>query len=111
MTAHAKGTVSAVPDARSVAIAYAEHDWPIFPLYEVRANGRCGCGNFDCNSPGKHPASTGWQNTIASVPAARSAWRGYLARRGIGMACGERARMWVLDADAKTGGLTALARL
>ena len=105
------GTASAVPGARAFAVAYAEHAWPVFRLHELLPGERCGCGNPDCNSPGKHPDALRWQNTIASVAAAECLWRGRLARRGIGLACGERARMWVLDADTKSGGLEALERL
>jgi hypothetical protein len=38
-------------------------------------------------------------------------WRPRLGRRGIGLACGARSGVWVLDVDVDSGGLDTLARL
>jgi hypothetical protein len=38
------------------ARAYAAAGLPVFPLYEVLADGRCACpAGGGCSSPGKHP--------------------------------------------------------
>lgn len=95
---------------RAYAIAYAERGWPVFPLHRIVA-GRCACGDPDCTSAGKHPIPTGWPNTLASVPAAKSLWRDHLAERGIGLACGPRAGMWALDVDPRHGGDRSIAEL
>jgi hypothetical protein len=34
----------------------------VIPLNPI-VNGRCGCGNPDCEAPGKHPVFSNWQNT------------------------------------------------
>ena len=92
------------------AIHYAELGLPVFPLHPI-VDGRCGCGNRGCDDVGKHPIAKGWQNSIASVPAARSFWRDGLGDRGIGLACGPRAGCFGFDVDPRHGGDESLARL
>lgn len=36
------------------ALFYAALGWSVFPVWSVE-DGRCGCGNPNCKSPGKHP--------------------------------------------------------
>ena len=72
--------------------------------------GSCaGCGGESC--AGKHPIPSRWERTIGSLPAVRSIWRPELGPRGIGLACGSTAGVWVLDVDPATGGAESLARL
>jgi hypothetical protein len=96
---------------RSAAAYYTERlHWPVFPLHPITADRRCaGCGGEHC--AGKHPIPTRWERTIASPQAARSAWRPGLRERGIGLACGARAGVWVLDVDVDTGGTRSLTLL
>lgn len=42
-------------DIVSAALSYAEQSIPVLPIFWVDANGHCGCGVTDCQSPGKHP--------------------------------------------------------
>jgi Bifunctional DNA primase/polymerase, N-terminal len=103
----------APPDDRLQRAAeyYAERlRWPIFPLHPITPDRRCaGCAGEHC--AGKHPIPTRWERTIASVPAAHSAWRAELGDRGIGLACGAIAGVWVLDVDVATGGARSLTLL
>jgi hypothetical protein len=93
---------------RQAARDYASTDWPVFPLLPIVAD-RCACGGTDC--AGKHPASKGWQRTIASGQAAESVWADHHGVRGIGLACGPRARVWGLDVDPRHGGDRTLREL
>lgn len=92
------------------AVAYAEHGWPVFPLWPL-AGRSCTCPDAGCAAAGKHPITRGWPNAVASVPAAETAWAERLGRRGIGLPCGPRSGMWVLDVDPRHGGARALAGL
>ena len=92
------------------AVSYAEHDWAVFPIWPVVGRS-CACPDPACDAAGKHPLTRGWQNSVASVPAVRSAWAGRLGRRGIGVACGARSGVWALDVDPRHGGTEALAGL
>ncbi|MCH7549564.1 MAG: bifunctional DNA primase/polymerase, partial [Candidatus Krumholzibacteriota bacterium] len=37
------------------ALDYAARGWPVVPLYSVKRNGSCRCGELGCRSSGKHP--------------------------------------------------------
>src|SRR5262249_39038376 len=95
---------------REYAIAYAAHGWPVFPLWPVKGHDRA-CNELGCAAPGKHPITRGWQNALASVPAAESTWNDRFGDRGIGIALGPRSGMWVLDVDPRHGGDAQLDRL
>jgi hypothetical protein len=104
------------PEPRLIALAaceYAGLGLPIFPLHALRRNGSCACTVRDCSDVGKHPASNGWQRTIASGHGAEATiWPVDAAReRGIGLALGPRTGLWVLDVDPPHGGDESLAAL
>jgi putative DNA primase/helicase len=112
MSVTSEPSSSASPEDRPQRAAefYAERGFPVFPLHPIMSDGTCaGCGGEHC--AGKHPIPSRWERTIASVPAARAAWRPELGERGIGLACGARAGVWVLDVDIGTGGPETLRRL
>jgi putative DNA primase/helicase len=91
-----------------LARAYATIGWLVFPLHPITPAGRCaGCGGVQC--AGKHPIPRGWQNTIASVSAAESAWREQLGDRGLGLVCGPRSGVFGLDADRRHGAELTLS--
>jgi hypothetical protein len=76
--------MSVASSMRHAAMNYASLNWPVFPLLPI-VEDRCTCAGTDC--AGKHPASKGWQRTIASVEAAESLWSDRHGVRGIGLAC------------------------
>ncbi len=42
-------------DLLTAALDYAKKGFRVFPLHSVDDQGRCTCGNQDCEKPGKHP--------------------------------------------------------
>jgi hypothetical protein len=95
---------------REIAVMYATHGWPVFPLWPIKGRD-CACTDLGCTVPGKHPITRGWPNAIASVAAAESSWADRLGDRGIGIPLGPRAGMWVLDIDPRHNGYVELAHL
>lgn len=41
---------------------YLEADRRVFPLWPVESNGKCGCGDPECEAVGKHPRISSWQH-------------------------------------------------
>jgi hypothetical protein len=95
---------------RQAARRYTELQLAVFPLHPVSAGGRCACGDRACAVPGKHPATSRWQNTIPSPRAVDGLWA-HPRERGIGLACGPASGCFVLDNDPRHGGTKTLARL
>lgn len=94
------------------AANYAQRGLAVFPLHPIQPDGTCGCDQPRCQQPGKHPATSRWQNTIPSPKAARLIWRPlFNGERGIGLACGPRSGCFVLDVDPRHGGDETLAEL
>jgi hypothetical protein len=93
----------------ALARRYASAGLPVFPLLPIRPDGLCQCGKADC--AGKHPASKGWTRSIGSLSAVEAQWRPELGERGIGLACGPRARVWVLDIDPRHHGHVSIREL
>ena len=93
------------------AIAYPRLGLATFPLHPILPGGRCGCGDRHCDDVGKHPATSGWQRSIASVQAAERIWRPGGRERGIGLACGPRSGCFVVDVDPRHGGMKAFNEL
>jgi putative DNA primase/helicase len=82
------------------ALAYTgQLQWPVFALHPI-CEGRCTCGNPACDNAGKHPITTGWERSIASVGAVRATWAPRLGTRGIGLPCG-RIDVFALDIDPR----------
>ena len=97
--------------ASTAAPAYAALELATFPLHPILPGGRCGCGDRCCDDVGKHPATSGWQRSIASVQATGRIWRPGGRERGIGLACGPRSGCFVVDVDPRHGGDRSLAEL
>jgi hypothetical protein len=94
---------------RNIATDYAlNRSWAVFPCHGVTDDGGCTCGNAECKSVGKHPA------TARGVKDATTDGRliGMLFKDGLNIGCatGEPSGFWVLDIDGQAGE-SALAAL
>lgn len=94
------------PDPDAVLAAahdYSKRGWRVLALYAVDAQGRCGCGRASCNSQGKHPVETGWQNTpLLSGADVQATFED--GGRNLGVATGHASGVWVLDVDLDKPG-------
>lgn len=86
---------------RNTATDYAvNRQWAIFPVHGI-VDGRCTCGNAECKSPGKHPA------TANGLKAATKDSRGFgmlfKDDYNIAVATGEASGFWALDIDGQAG--------
>ncbi|MDI1451718.1 bifunctional DNA primase/polymerase [Polyangium sp. 6x1] len=102
----------------SAALWYAARGWPVFPVaWPVpHPNGvRCACFRGPrCDRMGKHPwaplAPHGLRDATTDARMVSHWWR-RAPRASVGVVLGERAGAWVLDIDAKGGGLDTLAAI
>lgn len=84
------------------ALRYAKRGWPVLPLHAV-VNGQCTCGKADCSSPGKHPTNENGVSGATTDEAQIRQWFDGSRPRNLGVACGERSGLFVLDFDAPEG--------
>lgn len=101
------------------ALRYAGRGWPVFPVWEVVANGeggwRCACSEGDaCGRPGKHPRVRDGLNEATTNPTTIQNWWTRWPDASIGVATGRASNLLVVDADAADGkpgvvNLTALS--
>jgi len=95
----------------SAAIAYGDLGWYVLPLYSVNKSGRCGCGNSECKSPGKHPhrrfAPNGLKNATRDGFLIAS-WFAKGISLNVGIRTGTESGIVVLDVDIKNNGQESL---
>jgi len=95
----------------NAALAYASKSVAVFPVWDVE-DGRCGCRDPECKSPGKHPitscAPAGFENATADEATIRRWWQQF-PHANVATPTGG----WcvVLDVDPRHGGDDALAEL
>lgn len=90
------------------ALTYGARGWCIFPIFEIGADGKCACGyhgeknpNTDRKcSPGKHPRVS-WKSLASNDPTVIAAWWQRWPDANIGLACGQRSGVIVIDLDRK----------
>ena len=98
-----------------VASEYAiKRSWKSLPLFSVRADGSCSCGDKSCSSIGKHPnwklAPQGVYDATDNVDTILQWWnQDPLAN--IGIATGSASGVEVLDIDPRNGGNESLKEL
>ncbi len=98
-------------DVLKAALAYATKlNYKVIPLYSIK-NGKCTCGNTNCNSPGKHPRIEQWGQRSSGDPAQISTWFDRWPESNIGVVTGARSGFIVLDIDTKRGGDDSLYQL
>lgn len=72
-----KGSQSARRKALlDAAIEYAELGIPVLPVHSVDSDGKCTCGDRDCTSPGKHPATAhGLKDATTDLDQVKRWWK------------------------------------
>lgn len=93
---------------------YAQKKWAIFPVWQVKDDGSCACGNVDCNNIGKHPIGrcvpNGFKDATTNLDRIKK-WFTDFPLANIATATGEPSGIYVLDIDRDRGGLETLAQL
>lgn len=86
---------------------YSSKGWRVFRVHTILGNGQCSCGKYDCNRKGKHPVVKGWQSEATADPAKIKEWwnSGSDILYNIGIACGEKSGITVVDIDEQHGGM------
>ncbi len=88
----------------AMALAYAAHGWPVFPLYTVK-DGACTCyKRAACQHPGKHPRITGGFLNATTDLEKIAYWFGMWPESNIGIATGVASGIVVIDIDPRNGG-------
>ncbi|MCL6447844.1 MAG: bifunctional DNA primase/polymerase [Armatimonadetes bacterium] len=76
----------------------------LIPIHSVK-NGKCSCGNPDCDSPGKHPRIPNWKEYQARRPTAEelARWRKQFPGCNWAVVTGQVSGVIVLDVDGPEG--------
>ncbi|MFH5885320.1 phage/plasmid primase, P4 family [Halalkalibaculum sp. DA3122] len=92
------------------ALNLAESNFYIVPMHFPKSNGGCSCGN-DCRSTGKHPWIRGWPEKASRNPKQIRSWWRRWPKANIGIACGKKSNLAVLDVDPRHNGDQSLDKL
>lgn len=91
------------------AIDYLEAGLRLIPIHPI-TNGKCSCGNENCQASGKHPLRSNWQNQrLVDSATLDDVWRDVYKCNGLGFALDQD--HIVLDVDPRNGGTESLAEL
>jgi hypothetical protein len=89
------------PNLLTAALNYARQGIRVFPVYGIRPDGICQCGDVNCPNPGKHPRTRqGLSEGTTSEPLIRK-WWGMWPDANIGGRTGSR--LVVFDPDGAEG--------
>ena len=97
------------------ALDYEKLGWSIIPLHSIESDGRCTCGEPECDKPGKHPrilwkrGKKNYQETRAT-PEEISNWWTRWPQSNIGIVTGAVSNIIVLDVDGPEGEATLRSR-
>ena len=94
-------TVNVLLDA---ALAYAARGWHVFPCHTPRPDGRCDCGERDCDDTekhpiGKHPRTAHGFKDGTTDPAVIRAWWKRWPHANVAIATGAASGLTVVDVD------------
>lgn len=85
----------------SATLMITTTDLPLIAVHGIRASKICKCSKGSkCSSPGKHPLGNWRTNPKTPVPG-----------DNVGVPTGPESGVWVLDVDAKGGGMESIAAL
>ncbi len=90
---------------------YITKQWKLLPCHSIDENGKCTCGNTDCNNKGKHPRTTNGCKDASSDSSTIEKWFGEDQNVNVAIATGSASGIFVLDIDKKHGGLESLEEL
>lgn len=92
-----------------IALDLIEEGFHIIPLHNPTENG-CSCGK-DCGSIGKHPRISGWPEKASRDPSDIRHWWRQAPNANIGVVCGKKSDLVVLDMDPRHNGEQSLDKL
>ena len=101
-------STSAELDMRSIALAYAQAGYRVFPIHTIR-NGACTCGGARGCKPAKHPIGSLVPRGLLDAstdPTMLNSWWDKIPDANIGIATGAASNLVVLDVDGPTGEAT-----
>lgn len=92
------------------ALRYAALGWHVFPVWQVASDGKCACGNAECDNVGKHPLSAlapwGQKNATTDEATIRRWWaQRPQANVAIHLA---PSGLCAIDIDPRNGGLLTM---
>lgn len=91
------------------AVDYLDAGLRLIPLHPI-INGKCGCGNHDCQAAGKHPVRSNWQKQrLVDSATLYDVWRDVYKCTGLGWALDSD--HIVIDVDPRNGGIKSLEEL
>ena len=100
---------NAQPNLAAAAEFYAHRlEWRVFPVHGI-VNGRCTCGNPNCQSPGKHPIESNWRQRAITSPSQIATWWRQHPYANIALALPPG--LLVVDIDPRNGGDDSLLTL
>jgi AAA domain/Bifunctional DNA primase/polymerase, N-terminal len=85
------------------AVAYARMGLHVYPLYGIRGDGHCSCGNPKCLQRGNHPRITDWRNKASYDEATIRLLWGKWPDSDIGILTGAVSGFVVLKVNGKKG--------
>jgi hypothetical protein len=88
----------------TAALWYARKlNWYVFPVHSIY-NGKCTCKDPNCNKPAKHPLIKNNLKLATTDLSQITIWWTKWFWANIGIACGKKSGIWVLDVDINKGG-------
>ena len=100
-----------MPSHLDAALDLSDDGLSVFPLNGIGDDGFCECGNQTCHSPGKHPRLPGGFKIATRDKDQIRWWWTDWPNANIGVATGPASGCFVLDIDAKNGGIESLAQI
>ncbi len=85
------------------ALTCADRRWPVLPLHGIK-DGRCTCGNPECNNQGKHPRTKHGVKDATTDKNVIRQWGEKWPDANFGIATGKATGLVVLDVDPRHGG-------
>ena len=102
--------VSQNNDVLEAALCYSARGWPVLPIHSVR-EGRCTCGNAECDSPAKHPRTPhGLKDATIDETVIRRWWARWPGAN-VAIRTGPESGVFVVDIDTKNDGRQTLTKL